>query len=83
MTKEDCYRHSIATDIVRLYKGISLEIFPSALVTQSKSKTTITISGHSKFNCNTVEYNGTRHGIYVQELNIVGGAISLIRQLPI
>ena len=33
-------------------------------LTQSKSKTQITRSVHGKFNCITVKYNGTRHGIY-------------------
>ena len=35
------------------------------LLTQSKSKTTITRSVRGKFNCITVKYNGTRHGIYI------------------
>ena len=33
------------------------------LVTQSKSKTQITRNVHCKFNCITVKYDGTRHGI--------------------
>ena len=38
------------------------------LVTQSKSKTTITRSVHCEFNCITVKYNGTRHGIYIKNI---------------
>ena len=34
-------------------------------VTQSKSKTQIARSVHGKFNCITVKYIGTQHGIYV------------------
>ena len=34
-------------------------------LTQSKSKTRITRSVHCKFNCITVKYNGTWHGIYI------------------
>ena len=34
-------------------------------VTQSKSKTQITRSVYCKFNCITVKYNGTQHGIYI------------------
>ena len=35
-------------------------------LTQSKSKTPITRSVHGKFNCITVKYNDTRHGIYTK-----------------
>ena len=35
------------------------------LLTQSKSKTTITRSVHGKFNRITFQYNGTQHGIYL------------------
>ena len=34
-------------------------------VTQSKSKTTMKRSMHSKFNCISVKYNGKQHGIYI------------------
>ena len=34
-------------------------------LTQSKYKTQITRSVHCKFNCITVIYNGTQHGIYL------------------
>ena len=37
----------------------------SYLVKQSKSKTQITRSVHYKFNCITLKYNGTQHGIYI------------------
>ena len=35
------------------------------IVKQSKSKTQLTRSVHCKFNCVTVKYNGTQHGIYI------------------
>ena len=35
------------------------------IFTYSKSETTIKRSGHGKFNCITVKYNGTWHGIYI------------------
>ena len=34
-------------------------------ITQSKSKTQMTRSVHCKFNCSTIKYNGTRHGIFM------------------
>ena len=37
----------------------------SFMLTQSKYKTQITRSVHCKFNCITVKYNGTQHGIYI------------------
>ena len=37
-------------------------------VTHSKSKTPIARSEQGKFNCNTVDYNGTQEGIYFDGL---------------
>ena len=36
-----------------------------SLLTQSKSKTQITKSVHCKFNCFTVVFDRTQHGIYI------------------
>ena len=47
---------------------MNLDYFKGYLIgtlTQSKSKTQITRSVHGKFNCITVKYNGTQHGIYI------------------
>ena len=44
------------------------EVLPAKIyivVIQSNSTTQITRSVHCKFNCITVKYNGTQHGIYI------------------
>ena len=42
---------------------INVKVF--MILTKSKSKTTFTRSVHGKFNCITVKYSGTQHGIYI------------------
>ena len=51
-------------------------------ITQSKSKILITRSVHGKFNCITVKYDGTQHGIVIN-LDVTSSSCNLLYIKPI